>query len=483
MVRLGHAPSPRAAAPSPEQEAHFDEYKKKRGMSRFGSWAPGKLFDSALQKAVGKALNAVEAMVVIEDPYMPKCFGLRDLATATKKQLWVEVKDALNDMINESISSADADYRHMRLRNWAAYPHLWPANRCLPNPYNWFRAHFLYAIFPADASRWKMLRDPFAVVIILLSLCPLYAVSVWMFILLFFLIDKRDEHQLVGYILKFKATQFLTVGLYNIFKFAVIMYDCLDGVYDHEADDRCIHSSPGHDPNFMYLCGMEPIRIGFVYIAFLMLVCGYAFGGKEEVLALEHVRIDAADGSLDGHTHTKKLKKNVHLRADQGVDDDEYLEATASARALYGAVPRMGGVLKYFMLYDLVCLVTVVGFFMFLSHHQGYRDCEGEEAEAEAEAAAAGTVLRIAGCNSFMFKVTLYYMKVVYALLSAPFLLFMIPIVGPALSEARITGYDRAGHVCPKLTKMQLRNKYNFEMKHHVGTFKTASAEKLAEMH
>ena len=120
---------------------------------------------------------------------------------------------------------------------------------------------------------------------------------------------------------------------------------------------------------------------------------------------------------------------------------------------------------------------------MFLSHHQGYRDCEGEEAEAEAEAAAAGTVLRIAGCNSFMFKVTLYYMKVVYALLSAPFLLFMIPIVGPALSEARITGYDRAGHVCPKLTKMQLRNKYNFEMKHHVGTFKTASPEKLAEMH
>ena len=72
------------------------------------------------------------------------------------------------------------------------------------------------------------------------------------------------------------------------------MYDCLDGVYDHEADDRCIHSSPGHDPNFMFLCGMEPIRIGCVYIAFLMLVCGYAFGGKEEVLALAHVRIDAA---------------------------------------------------------------------------------------------------------------------------------------------------------------------------------------------
>ena len=191
-----------------------------------------------------------------------------------------------------------------------------------------------------------------------------------------------------------------------------------------------------------------------------MLVCGYAFGGKEEVLALEHVRIDAADGSLDGHTHTKKLKKNVHLRADQGVDDDEYHEATASARALYGAVPRMGGVLKYFMLYDLVCLVTVVGFFMFLSHHQGYRDCEGEAAEEEAEECFAsrppapcfGSMpLRDRRSASFMFKVTLYYMKVVYALLSAPFLLFMIlrsspPPRSPRRGSPGTTGRGTSAH-------------------------------------
>ena len=81
---------------------------------------------------------------------------------------------------------------------------------------------------------------------------------------------------------------------------------------------------------------MEPIRIGFVYIAFLMLVCGYAFGGKEEVLALEHVRIDAADGSLDGHTHTKKLKKNDVAGHLAGFKTDLF-------QAFQGAIGNAGG--------------------------------------------------------------------------------------------------------------------------------------------
>ena len=36
-----------------------------------------------------------------------------------------------------------------------------------------------------------------------------------------------------------------------------------------------------------------------------------------------------------------------------------------------------------------------------------------------------------------------------------PFLVFAVPIVGSALHGARATGYDRAGHVCPKLTMKQ----------------------------
>mgnify|MGYP006264902075 CR=1 FL=1 len=98
----------------------------------------------------------------------------------------------------------------MRLKHWAGYPQFWPRGSCCPRPYTWFRARFLYAILPADAGRWQTLRNPKTVGIFMLSFCPFYAVSVWVFVLLFCLIDKTDEYQLSQYILKFKTTQCAT---------------------------------------------------------------------------------------------------------------------------------------------------------------------------------------------------------------------------------------------------------------------------------
>ena len=74
--------------------------------------------------------------------------------------MWAEVKDELEDMINESLSASDKEYRELRLRNWARYPNFWPDGYCLPNVYNWVRARFLYAVLPADANVWRILRDP-----------------------------------------------------------------------------------------------------------------------------------------------------------------------------------------------------------------------------------------------------------------------------------------------------------------------------------
>ena len=45
-----------------------------------------------------------------------------------------------------------------------------------------------------------------------------------------------------------------------------------------------------------------------------------------------------------------------------------------------------------------------------------------------------------------------------------PFLVFAVPIVGSALHGARATGYDRAGHVCPKLTMKQIFAKYQQDL-------------------
>ena len=209
----------------------------------------------------------------------------------------------------------------MRLKHWAGYPQFWPRGSCCPRPYTWFRARFLYAILPADAGRWQTLRNPKTVGIFMLSFCPFYAVSVWVFVLLFCLIDKTDEYQLSQYILKFKTTQFL-IGLFGLIQFASKMFYCLDGVNDfydgvnvNGTHDRCVVAAPGQRPQDDYLIAMEPVRVGFVYLAWFLLWSGRAYGGKAELLALEHVRVDAADGSLDGQLAKEKLKTNVNQKA------------------------------------------------------------------------------------------------------------------------------------------------------------------------
>ena len=102
----------------------------------------------------------------------------------------------------------DRYFREFRLKGWPKYhPRFWPKGACFPNPFNWLRARVLYALVPADASMWKVLRHPVGVIVFCCGMTSAYAISVWLFVLLFVLIDKRDEFQLVNFILKFKGFQ------------------------------------------------------------------------------------------------------------------------------------------------------------------------------------------------------------------------------------------------------------------------------------
>ena len=186
------------------------------------------------------------------------------------------------------------------------------------------------------------------------------------------------------------------------------------------------------------------MRIGFVYLAWFLLWSGRAYGGKNELLALEHVRLDAADGSLDGTLNKERVKNNLNQKASGATTEAEYRAATMSARRLYGAAPKHGGALKYFMVYDAIvlsCCALGYGWLIVSNHYFRW-----------------GLHM-----NTFMFSVTLFFSKVTYAFLSAPFLIFAAPILGPGLTGARETAYDRSGHCVPQLNKMQLKEKYDFE--------------------
>ena len=81
-------------------------------------------------------------------------------------------------------------YKQFKLAGWpSSAPQFWPLS------FKWLRAKLLYALLPADSTLFKQLRDPVGLSVFLLHLWNPYQASVLLFVLLFFLIDKRDEYQ------------------------------------------------------------------------------------------------------------------------------------------------------------------------------------------------------------------------------------------------------------------------------------------------
>ena len=187
-------------------------------------------------------------------------------------------------------------------------------------------------------------------------------------------------------------------------------------------------------------------------------------------MCVQEVRIDAADGVLDGKANRRKLKfgqqglngKEGHgVRAAGGYAllDGECEKAAASeatglpnhaqlraaleaARIKFGAERRCGGRLPYFMLYDLVVLV-VVG----------------------TQLGISLTALRAQGAPEWLIWTRCYYAKLVWALMSFPFIVFAVPVVGSTLHGSKATGYDQAGKLVPQLSSAKMKKKIAIEAK------------------
>lgn len=63
-----------------------------------------------------------------------------------------------------------------------------------------------------DRSIWYQMRTFSWWFFFLLKLIPFYGIQSFCYLFAFLCIDKRDEFQLVNYILVFKRMQFLTIG-------------------------------------------------------------------------------------------------------------------------------------------------------------------------------------------------------------------------------------------------------------------------------
>lgn len=69
------------------------------------------------------------------------------------------------------------------------------------------------------------------------------------------------------------------------------------------------------------------------------------------------------------------------------------------------------------------------------------------------------------GLGSALFWSAVYNARTFYALLSFPFLVLAVPVLGPALVGAKPTGYDEAGRLVPRLTPTEARLKFDADQK------------------
>lgn len=82
-----------------------------------------------------------------------------------------------------------------------------PFIRYWPNPFRAAMHSWLYHTFPYDRNFWWQIRRPMWWFWNIVALCPFYGVQALYFILLFLMLDKRDEYQMVNFILQFKVRE------------------------------------------------------------------------------------------------------------------------------------------------------------------------------------------------------------------------------------------------------------------------------------
>merc|ERR1712003_331594 len=96
------------------------------------------------------------------------------------------------------------------------------------------------------------------------GLCPLA------FLMIFFIIDKSDEYQLIIYILQFKGTQFISYGIIRTVLGFFLFISCVTAPAKGDKH-KCDEQGPGSVGNVYIVIGGFLLQFSLVWIAFLLL--------------------------------------------------------------------------------------------------------------------------------------------------------------------------------------------------------------------
>jgi len=360
----------------------------------------------------GQLLKLVQRSAI--DPLMPRF--IQQLVKDVIAGVWPDVKEEVLHAF------------HKAILKYEPIPEGTSPRPC-PNIFRAAIASFLYHTYPYNRSIWWQVRQWSWWMWMVVAIFPLYGVQAAYFVCVFLLIDKKDEYQLVRFILSFKGLQFVTLGLMNCVIGAALYFQCVSVEYVGPITSMGSHS-------YLHTCDKAgPAALPGFYTDMIL-------------FAVQSITIWVAMALLPS-SQKKGLRQLASNSPPRLVEHSALTTFVPTSRGLtgrvYGGVG--GGKLRWMVLVDAWLVFIIVGVVILLLFTRPY-DVTDSHAFHTYE---------------WLFREDLFWLKTVYGLCSFPFVFFLTPGLSDLLLHTRPTGYNRAGQCVPKCSPDQEEQEENGE--------------------
>lgn len=413
------------------KEAGFGLHEKgAKAMEKRKQDAEKKLFELSepLRWKVMFALRDIVKGGVVGDPDMCDC--VKDRVAGLIDLMWEDLIKSVNTAMDEAKGSV-GDKSLVR-----GYEHLaaFGETSCCLSP-KWFRAQFLYHLVPFDLSIFGNLKDPVFLIQMVFMCLPSFSfapapfnmipVRVPFFILYIILImcgNPPDEYQLVLYIMSIKGLMAVSSGICAMCIAATQYYMCVHPGSVH----TCEKSGPGVTiPIIISMVDWIGIS-SLVWMAFLALPYSVRTAGVREII------VDEEEGNEEANSNSRRPEEERSSRCCMQRDSDK------------GG--RLAGWLRYDFTCCMLCFALLYGIYCIDSWD--LREISAEDSLGDLKGKIKfGNPLQFLGTPQG--RSAIFWCRVVYSLLSLPFVLFWVPGLQGILTHTTLTGYNRQGYVVP----------------------------------
>mmetsp|Transcript_12199 Transcript_12199/g.38523 ORF Transcript_12199/g.38523 Transcript_12199/m.38523 type:complete len:407 (-) Transcript_12199:7-1227(-) len=360
-------------------------------------------FSKPVRSRMLRSLRETLKENAVADPDM--CDFAKIWVKRTINLFWADLTDFLNVTIDDGMEQAAERKEHASLASIGETPRF-----LMPG---WFRAKILYCVVPFDKSIFGQVKDPLFWFCTVLSMISWGGVRIGFYgtVLACLLTYDPDEFQLVQFITLLKGTFFLSGGVIAGIKTAFGYLLCVQPGGCH----TCDIDGPAYSFD---LYGAAIDLFGSCALAWM------AFGCLRWSVHHGWHKISEADVENSTHHHH-------------------------------------GGHLGHLFLYDFLCIILSALVFCVLAYldseikeahehavHLGLSLCPGYGAGAPSLGSvdAVPIVPQHHHFSEWDFHRAFLFARIIYAMMSTPFVLFKLPGLNTILTHTTMTGFNKQGH-------------------------------------